>query len=370
MNPRRRLPRGRRAWTAALCALLAALLTMSAGASLARPASAAGRVSANPLAGGPWGIDAFDDLAKDWAVQTGTTKTLLGKIERQSRVRWFTGGIATNDVTTVIGRYIANVQAGDPNVLVPLALFRIFPGGEKMRTTPLTSDQINAYRAWMRQAVQAIGSTRAVVVLEPDLAEVGVRRPGGTHVPDALVREHLVRYAAQLLSALPATTVYLDAGDSDWLSIADATTLMVNSGVGYARGFALGATHYSVISSNIAYAKKLEASLAAAGLPGKKAVLDTADNGRGFTFPYWRAHEDKLGTDFDNPTMCATKQSTLCDTLGHVPTWNVGTYRAQYVDAFLWFGRPWLTRQAYPYNRSRSLQAARSTPYSMVNVTG
>lgn len=368
-----RAPRTRRAWTAALCAVLTALITAYGGSLAVRPADASSaRAAANPLAGGPWGLDLGDDIGKDWAVQSGTTKSLLGEITGQPRVRWFTTGIPTSSVTTVIGRYIDNVQAlSGQNALVQLALFRIFPRGEGERDQRMTSAEVTAYRAWMQQAVNAIGSTRTVVVLEPDLAELAPpNQKGAPVVPDAARREGLVKQAAQKLSALPNTTVYLDSGDADWLPVDKATTLLVNSGIQYARGFALGATHYSSIPGNVGYARSLEAALAKRGYAGKRAVLDTADNGRGFTWGYWHTHKSKLGSDFDNAAICATRTSTQCNTLGHVPTWNVGAYRGQYIDAYLWFGRPWLVRQASPYSRSRSLQAVRTTPYSMVNVTG
>jgi hypothetical protein len=362
-----------RSWTAALCALAVALMTAYAGSLVIQSATAATTSTINPLAGGPWGVDAFDPLGQDWATQTGTNRSLLGKIERQSRVRWFGGGTASSAIGAKIATYIANEQAGNPHVLVPLALFNIFPGGESNRHVPMTAAQITEYSAWMKAAVAAIGSTRAVVVLQPDLAELAPpNHKTALGVPDAAVREGLVKTSAQALSKLPNATVYLDAGDADWLPIDNATTLLVNSGVQYARGFALGATHYSLMSSNVTYAKALEASLAAAGpaYANKKAILDTADNGRGFTWPYWHTHQARLGTDFDNPHICATRTTTLCDTLGHAPTWNVGSSRAPYVDGFLWFGRPWLVDQAAPYSRSRSLKAASSTPYGMVNLTG
>jgi hypothetical protein len=33
------------------------------------------------------------------------------------------------------------------------------------------------------------------------------------------------------------------------------------------------------------------------------------------------------------------------------------------VDAYLWFGRPWLYMQADPFDKPRALQLARTTPY-------
>ncbi|MCW2828516.1 MAG: Glucanase, partial [Marmoricola sp.] len=56
------------------------------------------------------------------------------------------------------------------------------------------------------------------------------------------------------------------------------------------------------------------------------------------------------------------------------PTTNVASTRwglsklnrakaAKYVDAYLWFGRPWLYMQADPFDKPRALQLARTTPY-------
>jgi hypothetical protein len=61
-------------------------------------------------------------------------------------------------------------------------------------------------------------------------------------------------------------------------------------------------------------------------------------------------------------------------TLGIPPTTHVGAapwglsattnrLARQYVDAYLWIGRPWLYRQAEPFVTSRALQLVRSTPY-------
>ena len=180
----------------------------------------------------------------------------------------------------------------------------------------------------------------------------------------------LVKAAAAQLSALPRTTVYLDAGDADWLPVDKAAALLVHAGVQYTRGFALGATHYSSASGNVTYAAAVEQALAAKGYPGKRAVLDTADNGRPFTWTYWHAHKKTMGSDFDNATVCrSTAPTHPCVTLGHAPTWQVGN-AAPYVDAYLWFGRPWLIRQASPYSQSRALWAARTTPYDQRNLTG
>jgi hypothetical protein len=334
----------------------------------------------NPLADGVWGVSTADEVGTAWKRATGANKALLGKIALQPRVRWFTSHLAARDVYKRISGYIAEEQHGDPDVLVQLAIFKIFPRGEAKRNRRLTHAEIATYKRWVNQAVRAIGTARAAVVLEPDLAETAPpMQKNATRTRDPRVRQGLARYTAMRLSALPRTSVYLDAGDADWLSLDKAVTLLANSGVAYARGFALGATHYSSVADNVAYAEQVVAGLEARGIHGKRAVIDTADNGRGFTWPYWHTHQRRLGHDFDNAAICKTPTATYCDTLGLPPTWDVARFplpggleqqAATYVDAYLWFGRPWLVRQAAPFSRRRALAAARSTPYSQVNITG
>jgi hypothetical protein len=61
-------------------------------------------------------------------------------------------------------------------------------------------------------------------------------------------------------------------------------------------------------------------------------------------------------------------------TLGIPPTTDVGNPKwglsapnrklaRRYVDAYMWFGRPWLYRQADPFLTKRAVQLARTSPY-------
>jgi endoglucanase len=246
-----------------------------------------------------------------------------------------------------------------------MATFRLWPHSEHHRDDPVTYAERVSYRQWVDNVAVGIGASRVVIVVEPDLA-VALKgwRP--------IVRLHLARYAARVFSSLANATVYLDASDSDWLKVPAATAMLVKAGVAYTRGFALGATHYSSTADNIAYGKQLVASLRQAGVPDRHFVVDTADNGRPFTWPqYWAAHP---GGDFDNAETCLTTLQVRCVTLGIPPTTNVADPRwglpeellgpaRRRCDAYLWFGRPWLYRQATPFDLVRSLAIATTTPY-------
>lgn len=350
--------RGRRRF-GPLALLVAVLLGLPlVGLASASPSTA--QVVSPAVAGtspltGPWGryLVPTDDAYHAYSTATGTDKALLAKIALRARVRWFGEWIPQRDVTSKIQHYIQVEQAGDPQRLVQLAIFRLWPnGGEPGKLRPLTLADQRAYRSWIRTAAAAIGSSRTALVLEPDL-------PVALTGWQPAVRLALTRYAARTFAALPRTSVYVDAGDADWLRVDQAVSMLRSAGVEYTRGFSLGATHYWSLEAQDSYGRAVVAGLTAAGIPDRHFVIDTADNGRPFTWPeYWAAHPHG---DFDTAETCATTADVQCVTLGHWPTWRV--IDPAHVDAYLWFGRPWLYKQASPWQLDRALAIARSTPF-------
>ena len=347
----------RRLLTALLVVLVGVALTPSyaATATGTTTGTTTAVTSPNPLAGGPWGVYSVktDDVYGPYLKASGTTKALLGKIALRPRVRWFGEWIPTSQVGAKVRHYIQVSQHGNPNTLVQLATFRLWPnGGEAGRKRPLTAAEQNDYRAWYRAVAAAIGSARVAVVLEPDLAMALTGWSPATRLA-------LTRYAAQTLSRLPRTATYIDASDADWLKPDAAVSMLSSAGVAWTRGFALGATHYWSTAAQTTFAQGVIARLGAKGIPGKHAVIDTADNGKPFTWSqYWAKHPKG---DFDNAETCRSTSETACDTLGHPPTWM--TTDPAHVDGYLWFGRPWLYRQASPFSLARALQVARTTQF-------
>jgi endoglucanase len=348
---------------AAVVMLVASLVTAPAANGRAK------RVSTNPLAGGPWGIykGSSDGVWPAYQAAGGTNKTLLKKIALRSRGRWFTSFIPASDVQSKVHAYVNELQQDtqNPDVLVPLATFRQFPNHESNKDQPISQ---SAYKAWYNGVAAGIGNARAVVILEPDLAVIlkDAWRPD--------IREQLVAYAAQKLAALPNTTVYIEAGAADWLTVAAAARLLKRSGVAHVRGFALNGTHYTTTVSNIKHGRQIVAKLAAMGIPNKHFVIDTADNGHGFTFAQYRQRHP--GSDVTNPIVCQTKSQRVCETLGIPPTWKVGLTKwhlpgpaasmaRRWVDAYLWYNRPWLDHNAGDFKLDRALPMARTTPFAM-----
>ncbi|GAA1959219.1 hypothetical protein GCM10009798_18450 [Nocardioides panacihumi] len=331
----------------------------------------------NPLAGGEWAVyrGPWNGIYPAYERAGGEDKGLLARIALQPRVIWFAGDFSTSSIGPQLRTFIAEQQAvSGKDALIQIAVFREWPRGEGGRGKPLSGSEQAAYRAWVDAAADAIGDARVAMVLEPDLGLNAVpNNSWETRTADPAVRLGLVKYAARRFSALPRTSVYLDASDSDWLSVPKIVPVLEAAGIGYTRGFALGATHYSSVADNIDYGMRIIDALDADGISGKKFVIDTADNGRPFT---WMQHRSEHpGADFDNAATCRSASDTTCDTLGVPPTTDVAgqpgldltarqrTDALRYVDAYLWFGRPWLIRQASPFSLSRSLEVARSTPF-------
>ncbi len=215
------------------------------------------------------------------------------------------------------------------------------------------------------QVAAAIGSAHVALVLQPD-APFALCAPGGSDVP-----LELLRYATERFAGQPNTSVYIEAGAADWLrdDPAKALRILVPAGVSMARGFALNSTHYDSTARQVRFAAAISQALAARGIPGKYAVINTAQNGKPF-----KGYEYD-GPNYDNARPCSDLDDKRCVTLGVPPTSDVAdpawgleaadaAAAAAYVDGYLWFGRPWLFNQASGWDHQRALTIARTTPYA------
>jgi endoglucanase len=320
----------------------------------------------NPLAGRRWGVykGRADQAWEPYARSTGAQRRLLGKIALRPRATWFGAWTSNADIARKVNKYIASMSGGNRNVLVQMAVFRMKPWEHKAcRRLPTAAEQ-SSYKQWIARYARAVGSQHAAVILQPD-GPFALCAPHGSKLPS-----HLIRYAARRFAALPHTAVYIDAGASDWPSRNPrrAADILMPAGIRSVRGFALNSTHYTSTGANIAFGTQVLAALARRGVHGKHFVVNTAQNGRAFTWG------QKRGNNFDNSPVCANRRQTRCVTLGIPPTTHVASVRwhlsrtnraraAAHVDGYLWFGRPWLYMQADPFVKSRALQLARTTRY-------
>ena len=320
----------------------------------------------NPLAGRRWGVYR-GPLEHSWhAYRTaeGQERALLARIAQRPKATWFGHWLRTDRVGKNVSDYILSSQRGDPEALVQMVVFAIQPWEREACTRLPTDAEKEEYRSWVDEVALAIGDAHVALVLQPD-APFALCAPHGSDVP-----LELMRYATERFSAQPNTSVYIEAGAADWLrdDVAKALRILVPAGIGVARGFALNSTHYDSTARQIRFAADISRALEARGIPGKFAVVNTAQNGRPF-----KGYEYD-GANYDNARACSDRDDARCVTLGIPPTTDVADpawglspadadEAAAYVDGYLWFGRPWLYNQASGWDQERALTLARTTPY-------
>ncbi|MGA9859991.1 MAG: glycoside hydrolase family 6 protein [Solirubrobacteraceae bacterium] len=347
----------------ALSALVALMLSGPASAGVAN-AGLAGPDHADPIAGLTWGnySGSQDEVFPAYRAAAGQQHQLLAKIALRPRMRWFGAWYPDSGIQQTIRTYIANVTGGDPNVLAQVAVFRLDPWEHAACSRlPSAADQAS-YRRWIEAFAAGIGSSRVALLLQPDLP-FGLCVPHHSRLPLSLVA-----WAAGVFNALPHTTVYIDAGAADWPTVPQAVALLRAAGISHARGFGLNATHYDSTAHELAFGARVARALAADHIPGRHFVINTASNGRPFTYQQYH------GPNFDNAAVCRSRTATRCVTLGIPPTWQVAARQwhlsahdralaARYADGYLWLGRPWLDNQADPFDLDRSLALAATTPF-------
>ena len=328
----------------------------------------------NPLAGRLWGVyrGRQDQVHLPFMRASGRKREALATIADRPRTKWYGAFVPDRSIRSTVTSYLASAQAGNPETLAQVAVFRMKPWEAEACRRPTRPAEAASYRTWIQELAAGIGSAHTLVVMQPD-------GPFLLCAPDRAAKSELLTWATQTLSALPNTSVYIDAGAADWCENGTAqesfrcAQILELSGIQYARGFALDSTHYNGPVENINRGKEIVDLLQAAGYGEKHFIVDTAKSGRPTS---WRDMIPASKKDLrNNARTCTTRTMKRCVTLGIPPTprpadpqWGLPepqrTIAAQYVDGFVWFGRPWLYNQADPFVARRALDMARSTPWT------
>ncbi|MDR7252724.1 hypothetical protein J2X46_001700 [Nocardioides sp. BE266] len=328
----------------------------------------------NPLANRRWGVylGPQDQVYRPYVRARGEKKMALATIAERPRTKWYGSFVADSRIRRTVTDYVAASQAGDPEALSQVAVFRMKPWEGEACKRPTRPAEAASYRTWVQELAAGIGDAHMLVVMQPD-------GPFLLCAPDRDVKSELLTWATQTLSALPNTSVYIDAGAADWCESGTkqeafrCAKILELSGIEYARGFALDSTHYMGPVENIDKGAEILAELAAAGYGEKHFIVDTAKSGRPTAWP--DMVPSKKGGLRNNARTCTSSTMKRCVTLGIPPTprpadpqWGLPEEQraiaARSVDGFVWFGRPWLFNQADPFVLSRALDMAASTPWT------
>jgi endoglucanase len=172
-------------------------------------------------------------------------------------------------------------------------------------------------RTWYDRLARAIGNDRVVIAFEPD--SLGTIDCHARSRRDDRVR--LLRHGVDVLSQLPNTTVYIEAGASDWASAPFTARQLRKVGVAKVRGFMLNATHYDWTRANIRHGLEISRRLG-----GKHFIINTAQNGRGPV--HYRVANGRRINIWCSPGLRG---------LGPPPTTDTSHPK---VDAYMWINRP------------------------------
>jgi endoglucanase len=156
---------------------------------------------------------------------------------------WLTGGTPAQ-----VGQQVANVMTGArAEHAVPVFVAYDIPLRDCGQFSSGGAASDAAYQQWIAAVGSAIGDGRAVVVVEPDgLANLpqdcsATSDPTGAFTAGRLAD---LRVAVADLEARPRTSVYLDAGNSQWQAVGTIAGRLLAADVQQAQGFVLNVSNY------------------------------------------------------------------------------------------------------------------------------
>jgi endoglucanase len=186
-------------------------------------------------------------------------------IAEQGGARWY-GDWSGNITRSVAAQMQSATQQNAAAVMVAYNI----PGRDCGSYSAGGAPNAFAYRAWINDFAKALGSTTAIIILEPDAL---------AH-DNCLTDERydLIRYAITTLKARPNTLVYIDAGHSAWIESGKMAERLLRASVELGDGFALNVSNYQHSKNLIDYGKAIRSR----GV-SKNFVIDTSRNGNGPT---------------------------------------------------------------------------------------
>jgi endoglucanase len=269
------------------------------------PAPAPVPVSGNPLSGLKFYVDPNSSAAnqvKAWGSSNPTGAALISKISTQSAAKWLGDWNANiyNDTKSF-------VDAAQNSGTVPVMIAYNIPNRDCNGYSSGGASSATAYQTWINGIASAIGSRKAVIVLEPDALSM----LDCLSATDKSARLSMINQAIGTLKANANTIVYLDAGNSNWIGAADMASRLNSAGISKVNGFALNVSNFYTNQENINFGQSVSSQLG-----GKHFIVDSSRNGLGSNGQWCNPAGRALGTR---------------------PTTSTGN---SLVDGFLWLKAP------------------------------
>lgn len=247
--------------------------------------------SGNPLAGARFYLDPNSNAreqADAWYATRPDDAAQMEKIAAQPQAKWL--GSWLSDPSNEISRTIA--AAAQQNAVAVLVAYNI----TNLDCGTGGAASADAYRTWISRFAAAIGSTRAVVILEPD----ALPAMGCLNSSKQQERIALLTYAVRALKAQPNVRLYVDAGHPAWQTAAEMARRLELVAVHEADGFSLNVSNFIATDWNVSYGADISGRLS-----GKHFVIDTGRNGLGPTADLQWCNPDGRGLGVAPGTMTA-----------------------------------------------------------------
>ncbi|MET9014486.1 glycoside hydrolase family 6 protein [Streptomyces olivaceoviridis] len=201
-------------------------------------------------------VDPHSKAAKQALVDFGNgdvgNAVNMAKLASWPQAEWFTEG-TPDEVRGKVGELVHRARAvGRTPVLVAYNV----PGRDCTQYSSGGAASSAAYRQWIDAFAAGIGTSKAVVVVEPDGAALLPEDCGPTTDPTGeltAARIADLAYAVKTLKAKPRTVVYLDAGNVQWRPVGEMAQRLLDAGVRHSDGFALNVSNTHPTDQNARY---------------------------------------------------------------------------------------------------------------------
>ncbi|GGY96842.1 hypothetical protein GCM10010300_45960 [Streptomyces olivaceoviridis] len=201
-------------------------------------------------------VDPHSKAAKQALVDFGNgdieNAVNMAKLADWPQAAWFTEG-TPDEVRGKVGELVHRARAvGRTPVLVAYNV----PGRDCTQYSSGGAASSAAYRQWIDAFAAGIGTSKAVVVVEPDGTALLPKDCGPTTDPTGeltAARIADLAYAVKTLKAKPRTVVYLDAGNVQWRPVGEMAQRLLDAGVRHSDGFALNVSNTHPTDHNARY---------------------------------------------------------------------------------------------------------------------
>jgi endoglucanase len=198
----------------------------------------------------------MDTAAARWQARNGAD--WLDPITEEPQARWLNSPENLADV-----RELARDARADGTLPVLVAYYLPNRGCSGYTQGAPTA---RAYDRWIAKLIDRLGSTRSVVVMEPDAVAADC-----FDAERAAVLRHNVR---RLTDA--GHYVYIDAGHAAWRSSGETAERLLAAGIQHAEGFAVNVANRQTTKRSYQFGRELSDLVG-----GREFVIDTSRNGLG-----------------------------------------------------------------------------------------